>query len=145
MPLHIPDKNYYDEKYPHMRYTFRTPHGYYGTMYSIPVHMLAEMYKARLGESPKSFFDCGAASGKGSAAGGDAFMVLSTLPGAHGRLRTPSAWWTPRRAPGRTDRGPDQSEAFPAGGTGGGGGGSAGPSAYGLNPSYGRSSAGAAR
>ncbi|MDR0741774.1 MAG: hypothetical protein LBF28_03300 [Rickettsiales bacterium] len=33
-------------------------------MFSIPVLYLAAMYRARLGHSPKSFFDCGCAAGE---------------------------------------------------------------------------------
>jgi len=57
--------HYYDIKYPYMKYKFEQG-GLYGitTAYSVPVWALSEMYEARMGEKPKSFFDCGAATGK---------------------------------------------------------------------------------
>jgi hypothetical protein len=63
MPLYVFHEPQYDKKYPYLHYEFRYPSGKAGRMWSIPVEMLAEMYKTRIGEKPKSFFDCGAATG----------------------------------------------------------------------------------
>ncbi len=56
--------HYYDKKYPYFQYPYRDVDGSYWIMYSVPVNKLAEMYQARLGRMPASFFDCGAAVGE---------------------------------------------------------------------------------
>ncbi len=55
---------YYDIKYPYLCYPFTESDGTGWWMYSVPVARLAEMYTARLGKGPRSFFDCGAATGE---------------------------------------------------------------------------------
>ena len=55
---------YYEKKYPYLSYRGLHPSGAWFTMYSIPARGLFEMYGARMGEKPRSFFDCGAATGK---------------------------------------------------------------------------------
>ncbi len=55
---------YYDIKYPYLNYPFVESDGSGWWMYSVPVARLAEMYAARLGKNPRSFFDCGAATGE---------------------------------------------------------------------------------
>ena len=49
---------YYDIKYPYLQYSYTD-----GTMCSVPPKMLASVYKQHYGKKPKTFFDCGAATG----------------------------------------------------------------------------------
>lgn len=53
---------FYNIKYPYLNYSCRFPDGF-GTMFSIPPSMLAETYKMYFNCEPKTFFDCGAATG----------------------------------------------------------------------------------
>lgn len=53
---------YYLQKYP-LHYPFYENDGTPYLMCTIPVKALVDMYRARLGYNPKSFFDCGAAIG----------------------------------------------------------------------------------
>lgn len=50
--------HYYDIKYPHLQYWYPE-----GTMCSVPPKLLATLYKNHYGKKPKTFFDCGAATG----------------------------------------------------------------------------------
>ena len=50
--------HYYDIKYPHLQYWYPD-----GTMCSVPPKLLAALYKKQYGKKPKTFFDCGAATG----------------------------------------------------------------------------------
>lgn len=50
--------HYYDIKYPYLQYSYPE-----GTMCSVPPKMLASVYKQHYGKKPKTFFDCGAATG----------------------------------------------------------------------------------
>lgn len=54
--------HYYYQKYPYFDYTYRDTDGLY-TMFSIPPKMLAAEFQKTFGVAPKSFFDCGAATG----------------------------------------------------------------------------------
>ena len=55
---------YYDIKYPYLSYPFRDVDGTSWYMFSIPVSILADVYKSYYGKMPRSFFDCGAAIGE---------------------------------------------------------------------------------
>lgn len=57
-------KHYYYQKYPYLDYRFMDEYGEVWIMFSVPVHRLSSMYTARIGHRPKSFFDCGAATGE---------------------------------------------------------------------------------
>jgi len=50
-------KHYYDIKYPYLQYSAE------GTMCSVPPRLLAAVYKKYYSKKPKTFFDCGAATG----------------------------------------------------------------------------------
>ena len=50
--------HYYDKKYPYLQYEYTD-----GVMCSVPPKMLASVYKQHYGKKPKTFFDCGAATG----------------------------------------------------------------------------------
>lgn len=50
--------HYYDKKYPYLQYEYT-----HGVMCSVPPKMLASVYKQHYGKKPKTFFDCGAATG----------------------------------------------------------------------------------
>lgn len=50
--------HYYDKKYPYLQYEYT-----HGVMCSVPPKMLASVYKQHYGKRPKTFFDCGAATG----------------------------------------------------------------------------------
>ena len=54
--------HYYYQKYPYLQYNYRDTDGYY-TMFSIPPDLLAAKFAQTFGYAPKSFFDCGAATG----------------------------------------------------------------------------------
>ena len=54
--------HYYYQKYPYMHYTYRDTDGFW-TMFSIPPEMLAAEFVKTFGQKPKTFFDCGAATG----------------------------------------------------------------------------------
>lgn len=54
--------HYYDIKYPYLHYSYRDDDGGY-IMFSVPPSMLADTYEAHFGHKPKTFFDCGAATG----------------------------------------------------------------------------------
>ena len=55
---------YYDIKYPYLNYPFADTDGTGWLMFSVPVSILADVYKSYLGKMPRSFFDCGAAIGE---------------------------------------------------------------------------------
>lgn len=55
--------HYYYKKYPFLHYNYRDYDGRW-TMFSVPPSMLAEVFKERFGYAPKTFFDCGAATGE---------------------------------------------------------------------------------
>lgn len=57
-------EHYYFKKYPYCNYHFITPKLELATMFTVPVSAQVEMYQARLGAMPKSFFDCGCATGE---------------------------------------------------------------------------------
>lgn len=57
-------KHYYYQKYPYLNYPFLDEEGDAWMMFSIPAYRLARMYESRIGRAPKSFFDCGAATGE---------------------------------------------------------------------------------
>lgn len=50
--------HYYDKKYPYLQYSYPD-----GIMCSVPPKLLAVLYKKHYGKKPKTFFDCGAATG----------------------------------------------------------------------------------
>lgn len=50
--------HYYDKKYPYLQYSYPD-----GIMCSVPPKLLAVLYENHYGERPKTFFDCGAATG----------------------------------------------------------------------------------
>ncbi len=50
--------HYYDKKYPYLQYSYPE-----GVMCSVPPKMLASVYKQHYDKKPKTFFDCGAATG----------------------------------------------------------------------------------
>ena len=50
--------HYYDKKYPYLQYSYPE-----GIMCSVPPKLLAVLYKRHYGKKPKTFFDCGAATG----------------------------------------------------------------------------------
>ena len=50
--------HYYDKKYPYLQYAYTD-----GIMCSVPPKLLAVLYKKHYGKKPKTFFDCGAATG----------------------------------------------------------------------------------
>ena len=50
--------HYYDKKYPYLQYSYPE-----GIMCSVPPKLLAVLYKKHYGKKPKTFFDCGAATG----------------------------------------------------------------------------------
>ena len=54
--------HYYYTKYPYLNYNYRDTDGWY-TMFSIPPEMLVVEFVKIFLRSPKSFFDCGAATG----------------------------------------------------------------------------------
>lgn len=53
---------YYAKKYPYLNYPFCDEDGRY-IMFSVPPKMLSRVYKDYYGKKPKTFFDCGAATG----------------------------------------------------------------------------------
>lgn len=53
---------YYAQKYPYLNYPFCDEDGKW-IMFSVPPKMLANVYKSYYGKKPKTFFDCGAATG----------------------------------------------------------------------------------
>lgn len=57
-------RHYYYQKYPYLNYPFLDEDGVPWLMFSIPAYALAHMYTTRIGHAPKSFFDCGAATGE---------------------------------------------------------------------------------
>lgn len=50
--------HYYDIKYPYLQYSYTD-----GVMCSVPPKLMAVLYKNHYGKKPKTFFDCGAATG----------------------------------------------------------------------------------
>ncbi|MBO7042470.1 MAG: hypothetical protein J6W08_01225 [Alphaproteobacteria bacterium] len=54
--------HYYYQKYPYLNYNFRDTDGLY-RMFSIPPKMLAAEFENTFSYRPKTFFDCGAATG----------------------------------------------------------------------------------
>ena len=54
--------HYYYQKYPYLHYNYFDTDGAW-TMFSIPPKMLATEFANTFGRPPKSFFDCGAATG----------------------------------------------------------------------------------
>ncbi len=56
--------DYYYIKYQYKNYRSRDQNGSRGIMFSVPVYALAEMYRARMGKNPTSFFDLGCATGE---------------------------------------------------------------------------------
>lgn len=54
--------HYYYTKYPYLNYNYRDTDGLY-RMFSIPPEMLATEFEKIFHQPPKSFFDCGAATG----------------------------------------------------------------------------------
>lgn len=54
--------HYYYQKYPYLHYNYRDTDGLW-TMFSIPPEMLMAKFQKIFGFNPKSFFDCGAATG----------------------------------------------------------------------------------
>lgn len=54
--------HYYYQKYPYLNYNYRDTDGLW-RMFSIPAKLLADEFKNTFGVAPKSFFDCGAATG----------------------------------------------------------------------------------
>ena len=54
--------HYYYKKYPYLNYNYRDTDGIW-TMFSIPPEMLAAEFTNTFGRPPKTFFDCGAATG----------------------------------------------------------------------------------
>ena len=54
---------YYDIKYPYMEYNFTGIDGRDYIMFSVPPIMLANEYQKIFNTKPKTFFDCGAATG----------------------------------------------------------------------------------
>lgn len=51
-------KHYYEIKYPYLQYSYTD-----GVMFSVPPKLMAVLYKNYYGKKPKTFFDCGAATG----------------------------------------------------------------------------------
>lgn len=56
--------HYYYKKYPYLNYDYRDANGATWTMFSIPPEMLVAAFIEKIGCPPKSFFDCGAATGE---------------------------------------------------------------------------------
>ena len=54
--------HYYYTKYPYLNYNYRDTDGWH-KMFSIPPEMLATEFEKTFHQPPKSFFDCGAATG----------------------------------------------------------------------------------
>lgn len=54
--------HYYYQKYPYLHYNYRDTDGLW-VMFSIPPKMLAAEFQNVFGVAPKTFFDCGAATG----------------------------------------------------------------------------------
>ena len=54
--------HYYYQKYSYLNYNYRDTDGLW-TMFSIPPEMLATEFANTFGQPPKTFFDCGAATG----------------------------------------------------------------------------------
>ena len=55
---------YYEIKYPYLFYPFRDEKGVSWFMFSVPVNILANLYKNHFNKMPLTFFDCGAAIGE---------------------------------------------------------------------------------
>lgn len=55
--------HYYYQKYPYLHYSYRDTDGSY-VMFSIPPELLAMAFTFKFGYAPKTFFDCGAATGE---------------------------------------------------------------------------------
>ena len=55
-------RHYYYQKYPYLNYNYRDHDGGY-TMFSVPPELLAAAFAQKMGYAPKTFFDCGAATG----------------------------------------------------------------------------------
>ncbi|MBO4582646.1 MAG: hypothetical protein J5714_01125 [Alphaproteobacteria bacterium] len=55
--------HYYYQKYPYLNYNYRDTDGFIWTMFSIPPEMLVAEFANTFGRPPKTFFDCGAATG----------------------------------------------------------------------------------
>ena len=56
-------RHYYYQKYPYLNYDYRDHDGKY-IMFSIPPELLAAAFAQKMGYAPKTFFDCGAATGE---------------------------------------------------------------------------------
>ena len=56
-------KHYYYKKYPYLQYNYKDDDGLW-TMFSVPPYMLSRAFFFHFGFSPKTFFDCGAATGE---------------------------------------------------------------------------------
>ncbi len=56
--------HYYYTKYPYLHYSYRDTDGWPYIMFSIPPELLAWAYLFKIGVAPKTFFDCGAATGE---------------------------------------------------------------------------------
>ncbi len=56
--------HYYNKKYPYLCYSFTTDTDDFGIMFSIPPELLAMIFTYKFGHAPKTFFDCGAATGE---------------------------------------------------------------------------------
>ena len=54
--------HYYYQKYPYLHYNYLDTDGVW-TMFSIPPKMLTDEFVNKFGYKPKTFFDCGAATG----------------------------------------------------------------------------------
>lgn len=54
---------YYDIKYPYLEYAFTDTDERDYIMFSVPPKLLAQEYKEQFHKRPKTFFDCGAATG----------------------------------------------------------------------------------
>ncbi len=55
--------HYYNQKYPYLQYSYCDT-DWFHIMFSIPPKLLATKFEQTFGYAPKSFFDCGAATGK---------------------------------------------------------------------------------
>lgn len=55
-------KCYYEIKYPYLHYSYKDVDGGY-IMFSVPPSMIADIYQEYFKNEPKTFFDCGAATG----------------------------------------------------------------------------------
>ena len=55
--------HYYYQKYPYLHYSYWDTDGSY-VMFSIPPELLAMAFTFKFGYAPKTFFDCGAATGE---------------------------------------------------------------------------------